>query len=91
MEAVAVLLGADRVGRDGEVGVLGEGRVVLEVLQVHPQLILLLQCQEVQVLQPWEGAGGVPVSGDLALGAPSLPGPTLPSQYSPSARPKPSL
>lgn len=93
VEGVAVLLGADGVGCNGEVGVLGIGRVVLKVFQVHSQLVLLLQREEVQVLQPCGGAAGQPGPGlgGWGGGGPACPGPALPSQYSPSARPKPSL
>lgn len=65
VEGVAVLLGTDRVGGDGEVNILGVGCVVLKVFQVHSQLVLLLQGQEVQVLQPW---GGEAASGQQRLG-----------------------
>lgn len=50
VEGIAILLSADRIGGDGEVNVLGIGCVVLKIFQVHTQLILLFQCQEVQVL-----------------------------------------
>lgn len=52
VEGIAILLGTDCVGGDGEVNILGIGCVVLKIFQVHSQLVLLLQCQEVQVLQP---------------------------------------
>lgn len=52
VEGIAILLRTDRIGGDGEVNILSIGGVVLKVFQVHAQLILLLQCQEVQVLQP---------------------------------------
>lgn len=59
MQGVAVLLCTDGVWGEREVSIAGICSGVLKVLQVHPQFVLLLQSQEVDILKTWmEGQRG---------------------------------